>query len=320
MKKLKLQKEKEELEKKQKEQEEEEEENKKKIEEEEKSKLKQKEISSSSSSGSNISSSRSSGYDSMSVMLLKIKLKERGILEIPETKDVSKLKPLLIKMLLEHDEKAQLSKNVKIEKIDTDLMSQNAYIESEIRLKSYKTIEKIIKSEKFTKNLEYKSLAKKYKGRINILISQLTTSKMEVEKKTNEISNIIKESTKYEEVYYFLLLNIAKLIVNQGKAQVCIQPRSAFSYSNLALRLCKLYPALTEILLAQFNISCCFTIPKYISKSNPNYYKEMGFEEREESKTGYESTENYLDKMNGVIMLYAALIQTPTPRCIKYLN
>eukprot|EP01080_Neovahlkampfia_damariscottae_P004320 gene4320-7676_t len=214
----------------------------------------------------------------------------------------------------EEEDSNKIQTTLKLDEIDTSLISQNAYVESEIRLKSYHTIEKIIKSDKFIKNLEYKQMGKKIKGRINTLISQLSTSKIEVEKKTKEIGELIKESTKIEEVYYFVLISIAKLIVNQGKAQVYIQPRSAFSYSNLALRLCKMYPALTEILLAQFHISCCFTIPKYVSKQNPNYFKEMGFDEREDSKTGYESTENYLDKMNGVIMLYAALIQTPTPR------
>jgi nucleoporin GLE1 len=217
------------------------------------------------------------------------------------------------------EEEEDLGDKIKltIQKIDTRFVSKNAYVESQIRLKTYKTIEAVIKSEKFTENAELKKIANSLKRLINTTISQVPTSRIEVEKKSNEIIKHIQESTKHEEVYYFILINASKRIIDQAKVQVSIQQRSAFSYSNLALRICKVFPAFTEVLLAQFHISCPFTIPQYIPEDSPDYFKELGFEERDGK---FENTENYLEKMGGIISLYAALIQTPTPRCFDSFN
>jgi outer membrane biosynthesis protein TonB len=97
----------------------------------------------------------------------------------------------------------------------------------------------------------------------------------------------------------------------QGETQVSAHAPSAFPIAVVATALCTIAPDLTPIIVARFHSVCCYTVPYYIPKrqgqTDEDYLTSIGYKRR---ASGLETEEAYMNRMEGYISLYAAIMQT----------
>src|SRR5690606_4638657 len=98
--------------------------------------------------------------------------------------------------------------------------------------------------------------------------------------------------------------------------QMSRQPRSAFAYATIALRLATKFPNFIDILIHQFNLICPYTIPLYPEKrregeSMKDYKLRLGYKEDLDQEDGVETREQFYSHMGGLMSLFSAIIQTP---------
>ncbi|CAK9144530.1 unnamed protein product [Ilex paraguariensis] len=98
----------------------------------------------------------------------------------------------------------------------------------------------------------------------------------------------------------------------------CVNPsgsfsNAAFAYARVIVLVTSQVPLAMDILLAELNKACIYTVPKYISYSESAfetkeaYYKAIGYQE-EDGKL--ESTDSYVERLSSHMKLYGALVQT----------
>lgn len=90
---------------------------------------------------------------------------------------------------------------------------------------------------------------------------------------------------------------------------------SAFAIAHVIVNICARFTDMPDILIAQFNKSCPYTIPLYFHKqenqSEEEYRTLIGFKKISSGDTiEFESKDSYTERMSGIIALYAAILQT----------
>lgn len=87
----------------------------------------------------------------------------------------------------------------------------------------------------------------------------------------------------------------------------------AFACAHVIVYISAQVPAVMDCLLAEFHKACIYTVPKHINYSKAayeteeTYYKAIGYRE-EDGKT--ETTDSYLERIESLMKLYGALVQT----------
>ncbi|XP_022891424.1 protein GLE1-like isoform X1 [Olea europaea var. sylvestris] len=87
----------------------------------------------------------------------------------------------------------------------------------------------------------------------------------------------------------------------------------AFAYSRFIVLVTSKIPLAPDILLAELNRACIYTVPKHISyfvarfKTKDAYYKVIGYEEKDGK---IDSTDSYVERLTSYMKLYGALVQT----------
>ncbi|XP_021743773.1 protein GLE1-like isoform X1 [Chenopodium quinoa] len=90
---------------------------------------------------------------------------------------------------------------------------------------------------------------------------------------------------------------------------------SAFACGHVIVYVSSQVPAVMDCLLAEFHKACIYTVPKHkmyskaAFETEESYYKAIGYRE-ENGKT--ETTDSYLDRIESLMKLYGALVQTVT--------
>jgi nucleoporin GLE1 len=99
----------------------------------------------------------------------------------------------------------------------------------------------------------------------------------------------------------------------QGEVQVSQHTNSAFPFAFVAVTLMQQFPYVTDVILARFYKACPYVLPRY-SPQKPNerrseYLKSIGYEVIANNQL--ESEETYCKRMEGIVAVYAAILQTP---------
>ncbi|KAH0557355.1 hypothetical protein KQX54_004581 [Cotesia glomerata] len=101
----------------------------------------------------------------------------------------------------------------------------------------------------------------------------------------------------------------AKAVLQQGEKLVSNKPEMAFGLAALIVALCSDFPYLTELLLAYFRTSCPYLCPIILDQSDDQtedeYKRTLGYKIIDET---VEKQGHYLNRMSGIIKLYAAII------------
>ncbi|XAR64473.1 hypothetical protein NMG60_11024833 [Bertholletia excelsa] len=143
-------------------------------------------------------------------------------------------------------------------------------------------------------------------SKINRLIRQISGTKENVRTKTDQLTQIFFDASCPQSIS---VAAFVEKIVEQ-----CLNPNKAvFAYAHVIVLVATKVPLAMDLVLAQLNKVCIYTVPKYINysksafDSKEAYQKAIGYKE-EDGKI--ESEENYASGIESYMRLYGALIQT----------
>ncbi|KAK3005256.1 hypothetical protein RJ639_017022 [Escallonia herrerae] len=138
-------------------------------------------------------------------------------------------------------------------------------------------------------------------------IKTITGTKDSVRTKSGELIQIMKSPCPQS----ISIAMFAEKVVSQ-----CANPTGSFSnavyaYCHVIVLVTSQVPTAMEILLAELNRVCIYTVPKFYSQSGfetkEAYYKAIGYQE-EDGKI--ESPNSYVARLSSYMKLYGALVQT----------
>ncbi|XP_055810407.1 mRNA export factor GLE1 isoform X2 [Solanum dulcamara] len=140
-------------------------------------------------------------------------------------------------------------------------------------------------------------------------IRTITGSKENVRVKADELIKLISGSTCPQ--------SISIAMFAQKVVYLCVNPTGSFNsavyaYGRVIVHVTSKVPLAMDILIAELNKICIYTVPKYIIyseaafQSKEAYYKAIGYAE-EDGKI--ESTDSYVDRLSAYMKLYGALVQ-----------
>lgn len=119
----------------------------------------------------------------------------------------------------------------------------------------------------------------------------------------------------------YALLTLANKVVSQCEVQVTRLPSFAFPLAEVAVAVMAAQPDFVPILAARLHQLCPLTVPKYfIFKSGADedgYLKQLGYKISVDEDTGQvskESTDEFVGRMAGYVMLYGAAMQSDNPQ------
>ncbi|KAL3339243.1 hypothetical protein AABB24_028068 [Solanum stoloniferum] len=156
---------------------------------------------------------------------------------------------------------------------------------------------------------------RKFEMEIARRIRTITGSKENVRVKADELIKLLSGSTCPQ--------SISIAMFAQKVVSLCVKPTGSFNsavyaYGRVIVHVTSKVPLAMEILIAELNKVCIYTVPKYIIYSEAAfqtkeaYYKAIGYAE-EDGKI--ESTDSYVDRLSGCMKLYGALVQTEVDGC-----
>ncbi|CAN4108624.1 unnamed protein product [Withania somnifera] len=156
---------------------------------------------------------------------------------------------------------------------------------------------------------------RKFEMEIARRIRTITGSKENVRVKAVELVKLISGSTCPQ--------SISIAMFAQKVVSLCVNPTGSFNsavyaYGRVIVHVTSKVPLAMDILIAELNKVCIFTVPKYIIYSEAAfqtkeaYYKAIGYAE-EDGKI--ESTDSYVERLSAYMKLYGALVQTEVEGC-----
>jgi len=117
--------------------------------------------------------------------------------------------------------------------------------------------------------------------------------------------------------YLYLLSHASKALIKQAESEVSASSAAAFPLGRVViLLLLHGHAALGEILFARFNKKCPWVIPYYPVRQ-PDQPREDY--EKSTGRGSDESVQDYIARMNGILTLYFAILQTPLTSIVPLL-
>lgn len=158
------------------------------------------------------------------------------------------------------------------------------------------------------------------KRQITPKVSQLTNSRQEIIRITTAIAGVLDAAKQASantsdngggDVYTWILNHLSKCLIRQAEQEVAAKQDTAYPLARVVVWLLLLgHKELGEVLMARLCKKCPWVVPVWPSRkemSEQEYRKVMGYK-------GEETTENYSNRMNGIVAFYFAILQTsPTP-------
>ncbi|KAG8905447.1 hypothetical protein FRB99_008944 [Tulasnella sp. 403] len=145
-------------------------------------------------------------------------------------------------------------------------------------------------------------------------IGQVTNSMSEINRIAGLIHASLRPTPDYPQpLYAALLSSLAKAFLLQAEAEVTAKPNTAFPLAKLILILVDLgHPLLPEMFMARLvgrtgGWAVGAVVPRYEGQSDDDYRKSLGYP----PATSHETSTQFIDRLVGMMTLYAAILQTP---------
>lgn len=148
---------------------------------------------------------------------------------------------------------------------------------------------------------------------ITLSVQQISATQEQVRKKSMGLIEFLSQQHGIQQK--FALVTLASKMVSQCEAQVALIPSFAFPLGEVSTSVGRAYPDFTKLLIGMMQKECPLCIPVLFqpgakASKNIEFYKAMGF--RVDSASKVESEEEYVNRLQGYVRLYAALLQTDT--------
>ncbi|XP_032828859.2 mRNA export factor GLE1 [Petromyzon marinus] len=141
-------------------------------------------------------------------------------------------------------------------------------------------------------------------GKLNSLLSSQTI----------EVGNRSISVSRHPQGLLYAQYKLGEKLVKQGEEEVASQHKAAFPIAAVAISLWDRHPALGELLLAHMHRKCPYTVPVFNlptpGQNQEDFFRSLGY--CYDGKT-LEKQDLFLNRMSGMMRLYAAIIATPVP-------
>ncbi|KAL2559882.1 Protein GLE1 [Forsythia ovata] len=154
---------------------------------------------------------------------------------------------------------------------------------------------------------------KDYHGHGQLITRRIKTISASIENVRTKADELVRLINSPECPQSISILMFAEKVVSQSA-----NPQKSFSginfaYGRVIVLVTSKIPLAMDILLAELNRACIYTVPKHINysaakfKTKDAYYKAIGYEEKDGK---IESTDSYVERLSAYMKLYGALVQT----------
>ncbi|KAJ1822353.1 hypothetical protein LPJ75_000463 [Coemansia sp. RSA 2598] len=177
-------------------------------------------------------------------------------------------------------------------------------------------------------NVGARNYCSKQRGIITVKVGQLRGNMEFINKAVGTIAAILDESAQLHgaEAQEWILNLVAKIVVKQAEKEVSALLRVAYPLAMATVLLMQRYPRLVDMLLIRLVKKCPYAVPQFFPKKDSQtpeeYLLTIGYKEKDDDQL--ESEEAFMDRMNGMLALFAAVTQTrpmngqPNPLPVSY--
>lgn len=184
--------------------------------------------------------------------------------------------------------------------------ARNALELEERRLLTYKELSVKNEAIRLSTNKDYHGHGQHIARRIKTISASIEN----VRTRADELSRLINSPECPQSIS---ILMFAEKVVSQSANPQKSFSGIVFAYSRVIVLVTSKIPLAMDILLAELNRACIYTVPKHINysaahfKTKDAYYKAIGYEEKDGK---IESTDSYVERLSSYMKLYGALVQT----------
>lgn len=148
---------------------------------------------------------------------------------------------------------------------------------------------------------------------ITLSVQQISATQEQVRKKSMGLIEFLSQQHGIHQK--FALVTLASKMVSQCEAQVALIPSFAFPLGEVSTSVGRAYPDFTNLLIGMIQKECPLCVPMLFqpgpkSSKNIEFYRAMRF--RVDTTSKVENEEEYVNRLQGYVRVYAALLQTDT--------
>lgn len=153
---------------------------------------------------------------------------------------------------------------------------------------------------------------------ITKFVQQISATQMQVDAKSRDLVGVLQRCGEGA-ARCFACCVLARKLLLQCEAQVVKQQRFAFPLAAVALRVAVALPQFMDLLLALLHKACPLSVPAYPlhRKGSPTdeYLRSLGYRDVDAAEGGQrlELPDEFVDRMQGYVLFYAALVQSEYP-------
>ncbi|KAK6464718.1 GLE1-like protein-domain-containing protein [Scheffersomyces coipomensis] len=157
---------------------------------------------------------------------------------------------------------------------------------------------------KLDENKDLKKSVNQIKRKINPKFGQLSNSRRQLQKISQEVIELVKLTQQSPLAYKFILNFIAKAVVDQAETEVIVKPTAALPLAHLSRALLQAYPEFEYFLNARFVKKCPFIIGYSCSIDSEQGRTRMGWKRRDGK---WEDEVKYDERVSGICTVWAAM-------------
>ncbi|ORX83772.1 GLE1-domain-containing protein [Anaeromyces robustus] len=171
-------------------------------------------------------------------------------------------------------------------------------------------------------NKEWKKQSFMLKMKITTRVGQITNTRDSVKEISNALNDVLNQGKQISnEVYYWLMDFLGKAMMKQAEKEISINKTMAFPLAHIFNIIVSNHEPFFKIFMGRLYKKCIYLIPRYgyktKDKSDEECLKEIGYKKTSE---GMENESRYNERMEGMITLFSAIIQTPNTSGNSKLN
>ncbi|KAG9456825.1 hypothetical protein H6P81_001333 [Aristolochia fimbriata] len=144
-------------------------------------------------------------------------------------------------------------------------------------------------------NLDSNKAFQSYRRQIARRLKQISGTVENIRAKASDLVMIMNDPLCPQSISMSMF---AKEVVSLCEDQTMRMASTAYACARVIVLVTSQFPVAMDLVLAEFHRACCYTVPKHIHPSEVD------------AKSGIQTRDMYLEKVEGYMTLYAALVQT----------